>query len=457
MSKKWLIFILFFVLLSQNILAEQFDVILPESTLAIGNIAVIPIKITNLQSFEDKYIISVLDFNWLVESIDNATIASGKTETINLVLKASTSIEPKSYGVKINVKSITNKEIEQLAKIVVAKPESVFGIKIIGPESLDPRKDNKLTVEFENYYDNDFSTLNVILQNDIFTETKTISLKPREIKNEEFTIKLAEDAKEGDHYTNFIFYQDNSLVANQTVPIKVASYSGIRDVFSEEKGVLYQQSNIKKVNDGNSVGFQKYVKTFTLFERIFTSSEPAPDSIVKNSGVYVYTWDVRLQPGEEKDIKITTNYLTPLIVFILLVIVGILVYFRFKKDIVVSKKAIMITKEKGFSKMKVSITIFNKGIHTVNNLKVMERIPHITKEELDFDSTKPMKITPGINSLSIVWKVDEIKGREEKTISYSIGSKLHAVGRLNISPTLVKYIKGKNSVVAVSSGLKLLK
>lgn len=456
MQKKWLVLI-FLVVFCQTVLAETFDVTIPESTLAIDGKATIPIKITNLQSFEDKYSISVLDFNWLVESIDDTTVPQRGEKIINLVVKATTSLEPKSYGIKVNVKSLSNKEVEQIAKIVVPGLGNTFGISVIGPEALDPRKENKLTIEFENYYSNDFTTLNVVIQSDIFQETKTISLGPDVIKNEEFTINLPEDAQEGDHYTNFLFYQDSILIANQTVPIKVSSYSGIREVLSEEKGFLSNTENIRKVNDGNAIGFQKYVKTLSLFEKIFTSSNPVPDYITKENGVYVYTWDIRLGPGEEKEIKVKTDYLTPLIVSIILVIVIVLLYLRFKKDIKVNKRAIMITKEKGFSKMKVSIVLYNKGLQTINNIKVMERIPHITKDELDFDHNKPIKITPGMQSLSLVWKIDELKSREEKTISYSVGSKLHDVGKLNIPPTLVKYIKGKNSVVSISSGLKLLK
>ena len=117
----------------------------------------------------------------------------------------------------------------------------------------------------------------------------------------------------------------------------------------------------------------------------------------------------------------------------------------------------MIIKEKGFSKMKVSITLYNRGNKTINNIKIMERIPNMTKEDIDFHILQPIRITHGIGALSVVWKLDELVAKQEKTITYDISSKLHSMGRMALPPTLVKYIKDLRPFVSQSTGFKLLK
>ena len=338
MSKKWLLLI--FLIIVPIVLAEEFDVSVPDAILAIDGKATIPLTITNLQPFNDDYIISAADFNWLVESIDNANISQGQTKVVNVNLK-NTNPEIKSYGVKIKVKSISGKEIEKIARIDVKDLSDVFDIRVVGPDFIDPRKEsNKVTLEFENNYDNNFN-LNVILTSGAFTETKVISLSPREILREDFLLKLPADTKEGDLDTNALFYQDNSLVANQTIILKIIWYQGVREVVTEKDSVLYHQEIIKKINDGNAVGIQKYVKGFTFTEKLFTSFDPKPDSIIKSDDEYILTWDIRLDPGQEQEIKITTNYRTSLIIFVVLLALLILSYTRYKKDIIVSKKGIM--------------------------------------------------------------------------------------------------------------------
>ncbi|MBS3155269.1 hypothetical protein J4404_02095 [Candidatus Woesearchaeota archaeon] len=454
MSKKWLLLI--FLIIVPIVLAEEFDVSVPDAILAIDGKATIPLTITNLQPFNDDYIISAADFNWLVESIDNANISQGQTKVVNVNLK-NTNPEIKSYGVKIKVKSISGKEIEKIARIDVKDLSDVFDIRVVGPDFIDPRKEsNKVTLEFENNYDNNFN-LNVILTSGAFTETKVISLSPREILREDFLLKLPADTKEGDLDTNALFYQDNSLVANQTIILKIIWYQGVREVVTEKDSVLYHQEIIKKINDGNAVGIQKYVKGFTFTEKLFTSFDPKPDSIIKSDDEYILTWDIRLDPGQEQEIKITTNYRTSLIIFVVLLALLILSYTRYKKDIIVSKKGIMIIKEKGFSQMKVSITLYNRGNKTINNIKIMERIPNMTKEDIDFHILQPIRITHGIGALSVVWKLDELVAKQEKTITYDISSKLHSMGRMALPPTLVKYIKDLRPFVSQSTGFKLLK
>ena len=354
--------LIMFLLLIFAVRAEQFEVSIPESIVAIEGQATIPLSITNMQAFNDEYIISALDFNWLIDSISDRNVPQGQTKTINVLLRASQDIETKSYGIKIKIKSLSGKEIEKIARIDVKNPGEVFRIKILGPEVLDPRKDtNKLSLQFENVYDNDFGNMTIILQSSALSDTKSITLSPREIRQDEFTIEIPAETQEGDHLTNVLFYQDNKLVANQTIMLKISQYAGVREVSSEEKSILIDKEIVKRINDGNAISFQKYVKTLTFTEKLFTSTSPVPDDMQKSEGNYVLVWDIRLEPGQEKEIVITTNYRNPLIILILAIILIVIIYFRLKKDIIINKKALIVSNERGgISKIKVNIAAKRK-------------------------------------------------------------------------------------------------
>lgn len=457
MLKRALPIIMFLVLILA-VRAEQFDVSIPESILAVEGQATIPLTITNMQPFNDEYIISALDFNWLIDNISDANVPQGQTKTINVLLKASQDIETKSYGIKIKIKSLSGKEIEKIARIDVKNPDEVFKIKILGPEALDPRKDtNKLSLQFENVYDNDFGNMTVILQSSALSETKSISLGPREIKQEELTIKIPADTQEGDHLTSVLFYQDNKLVANQTIMLKISQYSGVREVSSEEKSIFTSKETIKKINDGNAISFQKYVKTLTFMQKLFTSTDPVPDSLLKSDENYVLTWDIRLEPGQEKEIVITTNYRNPLIIFSLLIILIIIVYFRLRKDIVINKKALIVGSERGgISKIKVNLVLYNKGKKVIHNIKLMERVPGTHEDPSEFTTLKPFKTSKWSTGLNMIWKIESIAPKEEKIVEYKIGARMH-LGKLLLPPTLAQYVQGNKTVISKSKSIKIKK
>jgi len=430
-------------------LADSFDVSVPDTILAIDNTVSIPLTITNMQAFDDKYTISVLDFNWLVESIDNTEILQGQTKVINVNLKSSYP-EVKNYGIKIKIKSLSNQEIEKIARVDVKDLSDVFKITLLGPEIIDPRKDTKFNLQIESPYDNNFGELNIIIKSDAFTETKTIELDSRAIIKEEFNINLPIDTQEGDHTANIMFYKDNNLVANQTIILTIGSYSGVREILTNDNSILIKKEIVKKINDGNSIGFEKYVKTLTLTEKLFTTTTPKPDDITKSNGNYILTWNIKLNPGEEQDIEIETNYRIPLIILILAIGLIILLYFMLRRDVIIIKKALVSGRHKGVSKLKMIITLYNKGNKKITNMKLMERIPNVTEDPNDF-SEKPFKITKG-NTLNLVWKIDELNPKEERTISYRYGSR-SLVKKL--PETMAQYVQGSRTVVSKSSRIKL--
>ena len=450
--------LIMFLLLIFAVRAEPFEVSVPESILAIEGQAIIPLSITNMQAFNDEYIISALDFNWLIDSISDSNVLQGQTRTVNVLLKASQDIETKSYGIKIKIKSLSGKEIEKIARIDVKNPGEVFRIKILGPEVLDPRKDtNKLSLQFENVYDNDFGNMTIILQSSALSDTKSITLSPREIRQDEFTIEIPAETQEGDHLTNVLFYQDNKLVANQTIMLKISQYAGVREVSSEEKSILIDKEIVKRINDGNAISFQKYVKTLTFTEKLFTSTSPVPDDMQKSEGNYVLVWDIRLEPGQEKEIVITTNYRNPLIILILAIILIVIIYFRLKKDIIINKKALIVSNERGgISKIKVNIVLYNKGKKAINNIKLMERVPGTHEDPSEFTTLKPFKITKWATGLSMIWKIDSIASKEEKIIEYKVGARMHQ-GKLLLPPTLAQYVQGRKTVISKSRSIRIRK
>ena len=239
--------------------------------------------------------------------------------------------------------------------------------------------------------------------------------------------------------------------------LKISQYAGVREISSEEKSLLVNKETVKKVNDGNAISFQKYVKTLTPMEKIFTSTSPVPDDILKSNENYVLTWDIRLEPGEEKEIAITTNFRTPLIILILAIILIIIAYLRLKKDIKVKKNAIIVGKERGgISRIKIHITLHNKGKKAINNIKLMDRVPGTHEDPGEFTTLKPFRVSKWSTGLNLIWKIESMAPNEEKIIEYKINARMHA-GKLLLPPTLAQYVQGKNTVMSKSSSIRMRK
>ena len=67
-----------------------------------------------------------------------------------------------------------------------------------------------------------------------------------------------------------------------------------------------------------------------VFSRLFTHFSPEPNTVEREGFAVYYTWYNELAPGEVLKINVKTNWLLPLAIILLIVLVVILVKKNFK-------------------------------------------------------------------------------------------------------------------------------
>ncbi|MFA5175885.1 MAG: hypothetical protein WC413_01315 [Candidatus Nanoarchaeia archaeon] len=461
MVKRGLIFI-FLILLASTVYASIDLSTNPNEILVLkGEDGLADLTITNIGDADTFYVQS-LDLNWLLDSSEllNIMIGQGESQTVKLKFKqAKDDLVPRSFGVSLEVVSrgAGNKE-EKLLTITLIDPTKFLETDLITPEIIDPRKEtNKVELKITNDYDSLLENLQISLSSDIFTDTKTTTIEPNSIKTEIFDLKLNPDAQEGEHNVEISYYWKDKLVGKTTKTLTVSQYRGVRDIISEDNSILVQKQIIKKINEGNAVISEKYIKEVSFIQKLFTSTEPKPNEIVKTDSGYELTWILKFEPKQEYEIKITTNYRTPLIIAIFVLLVAVLLYFKFKRDVVVKKQVLTLRGEKGLSNVKVMLTLYNKRPTTLHNVRILERIPNIVGKPYNFFGPHPERVSRVETMTHLFWKIPELKSKQEVIITYRAESRERRLGKLMLPPTLVKYMQGEKLVVSKSNRILLFK
>ncbi len=427
-----------------------------------GEHAFLQLTIKNDLMHDDYYTIDSVDYNWgLLNKLNlvNVRINSDESKTIELEFEPMKDLGKKTYGVNLIIKSLsTGEKIEKLLQITLADSDTAFSIENVDPDEVDLRKeDNKIEVTIRNNLDNDYYGLNVVLSNNLFNVNKKIDLLSKEIKTEKFILPTDSEAEGGDHDTYASFYYNDRLIGKNKFNLKVSQYEGIREIITNDDSLLVYRETTKKINSGNSVSSQKFTKKLTFVENLFTKTTPKPDIIIKQDGSKILTWEIRLEPGEEKDIVVVTNYRNPLIAFILLIGLLLLLLRYMKRDIIIDKKVFSVKKDKNTQKMKVVLTVKNKSKHLIRNVRVMETVNNVKGEPHGFGNMDPLKINRSASSINIIWKLDSLSSNEEVVLTYNVESKMHKIGRLLLPPTLARYMMNEKPVISKSNRIVISK
>lgn len=462
MKNKISLVILTIFLTASLIYAANFEIKeIPNDIIVFdGENATFSLEIENNMVYKDYYKIDSVDFNWLLNdklSLVNLEVPAGGSKIIPLTFEPAKTLEKKMYGVNLMVTSqATNTKIEKTLQLLLASPSSVFDVELIGPDQVDSRKDdNKVELKISNNFNNDYKDLIIVLSSDVFNENKKITLLSKETKLEEFNLRIDKEAEEGEHKVDVSFYSDNKLVGKNEISLMISHYKGIREIITNDNSFLLYKEYTKKINDGNSVAYQKFTKKMAFFQKLCTRTTPKPEIIIKENGNYIMTWNLELEPGEETEINIITNYRTPLIGLLLLLAIAGVSYYNLRRDILVNKKVMTIKSGKDVSKTKVLLTIRNKGKKLIKNIKIMDRTNNVADTPNEFGSLEPFKINKIGKSIELIWKIDSLGAGEEVKISYDVESKVHNGGTLLFPPALARYSHNNKTFVSKSNNVSI--
>ncbi len=454
MKKRLILLLLVFFLLPLTVKALDINVQTTpiRSTVAPFQDVLYNLKIINNENSDITFTLTYLDIYWTVNP-SQVKVERKSTKDIELQLKPYNDDENKPGAVKVIISSLDKQfRSENILEVKVLKYNELLKHELMLPEPIDPRKDAIIKLKLVNENSYLLDDIDLSLESKLFNEKRKISIAPFETKTETFIIKFDELFQDGNYDVKTLLKWKDKTIIDDTTQTVVGQYPNIKEVKSPESSFLNTKIEVIKTNEGNTISQEVYEKSFGTIEKQFTKFNPEPNSIVKQNGGYIARWEFDLKPGETKSIFIESDYRTAFWIIILALIIIALVGWWMWSHVVLKKRLVSILTEKdGSSMMKIEITLKNRSRKSLTNLKLMDRVGHLSEIPDSFGSMHPAKITKSHSGILMIWNIDMLKPGEERIFSYRTKSKLHVVGKFNIPRAMLRYTDGRRFRVIYSN------
>lgn len=457
----FLLLILTLFIYSKSILAANTIITVTplKDTVAPLQNAIFSVTIQNNEDRDLTFNFKYLDIYWeLRTNPDPVLVPKSTTRSIELTLIPQKEDKPSVANIIIESTDKTVRS-EHLLRLTLLKynellDQSSDNLQI--PEPVDPRKQTVIRLKLVNLRDVALPDLNLEIHSEFFEQKRVLSLAPYETKTEEFIIDFDEFVKFGNYPVDIEVTQNQKILLAFTRDMRIGNYPKLGETISPESGFLYTKIEVQKVNEGNSNSIEKYQKTFSWWQKLFTDATPNPTSIIRDGQGYVYTWEFELSPKETYNITIVTSYRGFFWTTIAILVLVFIIYYITKRDISIRKRIVSIKKEQdGTSSVKVMIVVKNKSMSTIRNIKVLDRVPSTVDMPAEFGTMHP-KVNKYPRGAELIWEIIALSRGEERIFTYKVRSKFKVIGSQTLPVAIAKYIRGARTLIVTSNPTKLL-
>lgn len=457
--KRGLLFLALFLLTIASVSALQltYDNVQPE-TLPGGQVSYL-LHLINNEDMTLKLTFKSPDLNWLLDQEGfYIMLDPGQKADYTISFKPLTGnkIAPGNYGVHLIVATQLT-PVEKLLTARVLSYGEVLDSNFVTTTIIDPRRGSIIKLDVKNNHLVDLNNLNIELTSGQFRFTKTISLSSLQDTVLEFPVKLDPNTLKGDYTANVKVTLGSNVMLDKALPYSVQEYQELKELTLPETGFLLSGETVSYSNAGNTPVQQTVTRVFGWFSYKLTSFDPEPTSVEKSDQGYVAKWDVNVLPQSTIAVKYTVNYRLP-IILVILIIIALFVWYivRQRNSIVVVKRVFTMHSETGSVKiMKVLLNVRNRGGLTVNNLKLVDRVPNSIKAPTQHGALHPTHVKAAPEGTVMIWEIPNLRPGEEKVISYRIEGKVQMLGRMSLPSAVAKYVLLGRGVTARSSSASL--
>jgi len=429
------------------------------------------ISIENNQDFNDNFKISFgINPKWSTQIVPPKDsllfIKSEETKKVKVLIMPVSEMSPSLYRIPVIVKSLKTNLSEKIYVPIYLKSGKLSGeypptvtLNAEIPDKINPKETMRIIVDLKNRNMLNITEMKIKLSSIIINHETTTSLGPLEEKRIIITYSFDPmEPPKKDTVTLNLYVDGNSIRTIEDIPIEIISYSDIIKKSEMEKSFLKTEEKITYTNDGN-VRKQETLKIEMGFLKDIVTSTNPKTYVLKENGKRYRALDVNLKPGAKTEIMVVKNFRT-LVSTIIIAIVLLILYSVFRSDVVVKKKAVILsTKEGGITEMKVIMNVKNRTAKLVRNVAIIDNVPNIAdiQKEFQIGTLKPTKIVTHEKKGNLIkWNVELLDKYEERIITYKIVSKLIILGNFKLPPAVIKYEneKGKD-VITHSNGVVL--
>ncbi|MEM4245504.1 MAG: hypothetical protein QW404_01080 [Candidatus Nanoarchaeia archaeon] len=394
------------------------------------------------------------------------TIASQDTEEAIVEVGILDNVEPgRNYKTIIKIKArTTDRKIDYPLAINVMPPENPVTVELTFPEAVMPGKEYSYKLKLKNTANMILAPVSTYVTTNFFTKDfkdKRLyayqEMYLTEDGSEEIKFKLKPDEKPGKQTVSVTVYKGEKLIGKITKAFEVVSNPDVEEKIATESAFLVRTIRVSKTNKGNIVTTERYEFPISKLTRTLTKFDPEP--IVGEEKV---EWILDIPPGETRTITITTNYKPLFYGIIALILIIIMVVWKIKRSISITKHVVKVRGRKGeVLGMKILLHVKNKTGQKITDIRVIDILPSLLKTGQEFGTLKPMQIQKGEKSSRLIWNIEGLEAGEERLISYKVEPNLQVFGTILLPPALLRFKKkGKvidkksNRVVVYSEGRK---
>ncbi len=296
--------------------------------------------------------------------------------------------------------------------------------------------DDKLILQVTNTQNTNLENLNLDFSSLFFNESKTLSLTPYQSAN--VSIDINKDNIKSLSAGRYTFTVGVGLQSARV------SVDGSLNYLPKEASTLYQsgrgfvlrQTNYTRTNTGNVPMTAQIQLTEDILSRLFTLNSADATQVNRHALYATYIWEKSLQPGESFSVISTTNYTLPLIFVLLIVVIALLVKLYTRTNLVADKRVSYVKTRGGEFALKVTIHV--KAKKYVENIQLIDRLPGVAQLYEKF-GIMPDKFDKATKRL--FWNIERLNAGEERVYSYIIYSKVRIVGRFELPPATLIYLR----------------
>lgn len=307
----------------------------------------------------------------------------------------------------------------------------------IAGENLNPNSENvKLTLK--NTLMNDFDEIKLTMKSAFFDYYDT-TFPLKALESKEFSIGIDKERLKKLTAGQYIIetqIKTSGKIADKQVIVKFLEQENIETIENNE-GIFVNRLETSKNNVGNVKKRVTITVQKNLISYLFTTTNIVPTSSeIKGFSKY-YNWEQELNPGDSLKVVVQTNWLYPILIIILIIVLFLLIKRYVEKDVSFRKTVSYVNTKGGEFALKVHLRI--KAKRYVERVKIVDKIPALVSLYDKFGAVTPDKIDM-INK-RLEWNVEALNKGEERIFSYIIYSKIGIVGRFELPSARVIYEK----------------
>jgi hypothetical protein len=411
--------------------------------------------IENQGDITERYRLYTEDPRFIIDYKPNEILLQpNQKEQISMHVSPVAGIGPGTYGVPVVIEAIIGDGSAERTLSLVLKSESqqsfVPAVTVILDieEKADPTLPVDMRFRFFNKNNLEIDNLSVSYESKFCSGAFSSSLPPSGEAQIERTCTLDRfTPPQEDTIRVSVFANGDQVGALKTFTYSIQEVlQGFevqkqKDAFFLRSMLAIEATNVANVEQQQTFSVQR-----NSFQKSFTTID-SDNQVQVQETPSGYDFIVTLPPNTQASFSVETNtrgfFLT--VATLVIVVLAILVlYFIFRSPIVVHRTITQMSKNET-TKAKVLINIKNRTGRVLEKVRVIERIPAFAEIDTAYEvgTLKPTKVVKHSKKGTLIrWDFTTLEPFEERIITFKTTSKLGIVGKMQLLPTIVKFVSG---------------